>query len=233
MEESCFARVPQSRDERWRVLETAVADWFPALSASDGFSRADLLSAERRLEISLPEALCEWFRLAGKRVDIWSRQDCFLPPAELGFLSDYLVFYIENQTVVHWGIRLSDLGLVDPPVYVQSGDEDDVWIQQNPSISEFALQMFVFCIEFGWPLRWVCGFPDQQLSETIQQEFPALGFPEWSWTGSTLYGFRDIIVDVQEHGHTHVAARTDAAFRKFTGLATPGNFDIAASWEDR
>ena len=41
-----------------------------------------------------------------------------LPPGEVSVEGGVLVFYVENQSVVRWGIRLSELGVDDPPVVV-------------------------------------------------------------------------------------------------------------------
>src|SRR5690349_20206525 len=117
-----FLSLPVDRSERWHLLRSFANLWYEPLSERDGYDASDLDEAERQLGIRLPAAFREWYALAGRRPDIWSRQDHFLFPSELRVRDDTLVFYVENQAVVEWGIALSSLEEADPPVVVLGYD---------------------------------------------------------------------------------------------------------------
>jgi hypothetical protein len=101
---------------RWDRLKAFVAEWHQPLAAGDGVPEAELHATELRLGMKLPEALREWYGLAGRRMDLVAPQNQLLPPAELHFDANLLIFHVENQWNVLWGIRTRDLALPDPPV---------------------------------------------------------------------------------------------------------------------
>ena len=72
-------------------------------------------TAERTLGFAIPEALAEWYLASGKRRSVWSRQDDFLPPDQLRMHNDALIFYVENQGVVQWGIPADELNWMTLP----------------------------------------------------------------------------------------------------------------------
>src|SRR4051812_42311075 len=119
--------IPEGRAGRWDRLREFAGQWYRPLLPSDGDPASTLDDAEARLGVALPPALREWYGLAGRRDDIWSRQDAFLRPDELRVEDDRLIVYVENQAVVRWGIRIADGPFEDPPVSVSSVDEPGVW----------------------------------------------------------------------------------------------------------
>jgi hypothetical protein len=96
------------------VLRILVSQWYKPLVDGDGFAAADLDTAERSLGRRLPAALREWYELAGRRRDVWCGQDELLVPDALAIQDRVLVFYVENQGVVRWGIPEDSLTLLTP-----------------------------------------------------------------------------------------------------------------------
>src|SRR5439155_1077965 len=86
-----FESLPDRRSARWDLLRALVRDWYRPLADADGVPETDLQAAEARMSLRLPPALREWYSIAGRRQDIWSRQDTFLGPGEL---------YISGETLV-------------------------------------------------------------------------------------------------------------------------------------
>jgi hypothetical protein len=220
--------IPTGRAERWTLLREVIAQWYPPLQAHDGISETQLKCAESRLGITLPTALREWYSLAGARKDIWSRQDHLLHPDEFRKNGEVLVFMMEHQNVVEWGIRSVDLTVEDPPVYVSSVDNPKVWLKENDTVSEFALQMFAYCLKWSNKCRWWANaYVGRNLVECVASRYPRLPFPEWHWPARTrFYGLRDIIAEVEarpahDGAWLYVVTRTAAAAQSFKNLLGP------------
>lgn len=187
--------IPTTRPERWQWLREQIAEWYTPLQADDGWDEASLNQAEKRLGVKLPAALREWYQLAGKRREIWSVQDLFLSPEELGITRNndaetgdqFLSFYHENQCVVLWGIKVPDLSQEDPPVYLLDWRPDDSGNppSEAPTISEFALAMFCYQLCIAGPDRYPSGFGflDKPAVSAIRR-LPTL-FSAWNWLGNT------------------------------------------------
>jgi hypothetical protein len=202
------------------------------LKPSDGDPAVALDAAESRLGIGLPLALREWYGIAGRRGDIWSRQDTFLRPEQLRVEEDRLIFYMENQAVVRWGIRVADHQSEDPAVFVSSADEPGVWIEEDGSTSLFALQMLIYCIKWSSDNRcWANGCPTDLALGALESHYPRLPFREWYWSGPTrFYGHRDLVAEIDSgDGWLWVATRTEAAFLEFDRLMA----SVGVRWEAR
>jgi uncharacterized protein (TIGR02996 family) len=149
-----FTNLPESRPERWRLVEEFIELWYRPLQAGDGASEAELVDAEKQLGFRLPAALREWYALAGKREDVWSIQDTLLDPLALQVRQDQgaLIFLIENQCCEVWGVRAKDLGLEDPPVHRFYEPA-----RVSPALSTFAIQMLLYVVKFSGNIRALGG----------------------------------------------------------------------------
>jgi len=230
--------IPNARSARWALLRDVAAQWYPPIETDDGVPSADLDSAESRLGISFPSALREWYTLAGHRKDIWSRQDHLLPPGEFRINDDHVVFLIENQDMVEWGIRADEIGLDDPPVYLSLADDPKVWIRENDSVSEFALQMFAYCLKWSNKSRWWANaYVAPDVLKCVASNYPHLPFAEWHWPAPTrFYGLRDIIAEVEaepddDHAWLYIVTRTVAAAATFKDVVAGLNIEWNA-WSD-
>lgn len=248
---SLLQSIPTDRGARWQLLKAVIADWYPPLSDGDGFHQTAIAQAEQALGFSLPLALKEWYSLAGRRADIWSRQDELIVPNELAHYQhslskshllsaqerqscqEALVFYVENQVCQLWAIKLDVIAMADPPVVITPGD----WSITTQTVSEFALQRLVSEIKWSDPVRWIHGIAEPALLTRIQEHVPKLGLAEWwYWGRASFYGFRDIVIEVVEESASDVrifvSARTQSAFEQFQQFISADNFYCEASWED-
>ncbi|WPV65340.1 hypothetical protein [Chitinophaga sp. LS1] len=99
------------------------------------------------IEQPLPLVLKEYYLTLGKHDAVNYSHNRLLKPDQIGFSQDeYLIFYEENQGVVFWGIKQSDLALPNPPVYGNySGDEmNPDWHQECATTDGFLLLMAVY-----------------------------------------------------------------------------------------
>lgn len=128
-------------------------DFFRGCDQSNwGYSTGQIAAAETRLSVSFPKVLrqyytrfgaCPYIQDYGNNIPVpLALEDIFIPdstynapyvPKDL----DFLVFYsIVDVSAIDYGIRLSDLTLDDPPVYLcDYGDTS--WRLENPSLLNF------------------------------------------------------------------------------------------------
>ena len=228
-EPSPLQSLPAMRRDRWTLLDSLIDRWCTSSAEPPGFTLDDVRTAERSLGFSIPSALTEWYCSSGKRRSVWSRQDEFLPPDRLHVQNDALIFYVENQAVVQWGIPMDQLALDDPSVVVESVDDADQWIPQTDKLSKFAIYMFAYTLAFADGDYWVYGYAKPPLVDTIVSRFPMLDFPTTWWTQTRLFGYDDIIVAIDGTDHVHACAVSKAALAAFNALTTQDTLDMYAS----
>ncbi len=119
-----------------------------ALLPTDALAPDLIASAERRLDIVLPESLRTYYSMAGECRDFNVVHNYLVPPSELGLDDDYLVFMQENQSVVSWGFRVSDLKQADPIVW-QRNNTENVWYSEEKPLAPFLETMFEFYAHIG------------------------------------------------------------------------------------
>ena len=107
------------------------------LQPADGLSEGDIERRESALGVRLPDALRLYLRIAG-RLDKLNRshnQLCTLE--ELEIRDGYLIFMVENQAVVSWGVRAADLSQRDPEVWQALNEEPVEWFSEGMPLSYF------------------------------------------------------------------------------------------------
>lgn len=219
-----FESLPSGRDRRWELMKEFLSRWYSPLSSGDGFSEEELTAAENRLGFPLPPGLREWYVLAGRREEVWSRQDQLLPPEKCYLANGVLVFYVENQSVVRWGVPLSERGHEDPPVVVEDDESPGRWLTENASTSEFALQMLVSSAKWSRGNKcWANGGADEAAVRLIEGRYPHLAFPDWHWPAypTRLYGKEDILIETNGGGDNAwlwVWSKSEGEFREFERL---------------
>jgi hypothetical protein len=168
-----FETIPVGRRARWQLMKLIIQKWMRPLTPADGFTPEELDGLEASLGCRLPKTLREWYQLAGKAEDIWCCQDCLSPP----FLDrELLVFCFENQGIWRMGMRRSDLGRVDPPVFGWMNEafaEPGEFGQLNASLSECALQYL------AWSMKWANGNPRFACHIAREDGGPYSGYGWW------------------------------------------------------
>ncbi|MBE8726212.1 SMI1/KNR4 family protein [Flavobacterium hungaricum] len=116
-----------------------------------GFSEKEISELEKRLEITLPAKLREYYLVLGKEENINYSYNTLFKPEEITFSEDgFLLIYEENQGVVIWGIKKEDLILDNPPVYANYDTiEKSDWIIETQTIEGFLLMMAIYNGTFG------------------------------------------------------------------------------------
>lgn len=155
-----------------------------------GFSAAEIAQVEARLNVQLPEKLKDYYLTLGKNEEVNYVYNRLLnPDEEIDFSDDlYLVFYEENQNVVCWGIKESDLKLSDPPVWGNYGtDEDPDWVIEAKTTDHFFLLMAAYNGTMGGLKYNANSFSqiDGTVVAYIQQNWREV--PEISWEKQKVY----------------------------------------------
>ncbi|WP_165245155.1 hypothetical protein [Paludisphaera soli] len=242
---SPFLSIPPARAERWALLREFFDQWHPPLRPAEGDPAATLDAAAMRLGVDLPAALREWYAIAGRRADAWSRQDVFVRPDRLRIEDGRIVFYEESQAVVRWGVGVEGRQAEDPPVFVSSEDEHGEWLEESPSISLFALQRLLCDLKWSHDVRCRANGPwTDAVLTAIESHYPRLALPAYAASGpSRCYGHRDLVIGVEiERGEDclWVASRAEAPFHELQRLLKPlgmrwdsSSYDWPSGWVSR
>lgn len=213
--DALLRNVPPTREERWNTLKTFFNGWFGPLGPADGHDEPSIRAAEQRLNVRLPPSLREWYALAGKRANVWSRQDHFLSPEELRIEDKRLVIYVENQSVVNWAIPLEDISHDDPPVFVSDPQDSEDWIEESPAVSMFALSQMLLNVKFAESTRYSAnGEATRGSLIRVRRNYERLGFPDLNWPpGPTrIFGGQDLVIETNGESWIWVSGRSSATF---------------------
>ena len=143
-----FASLPLARVDRWRALERMCHDWGVPWRAADGEMRKALDRAERRLGLSLPTAMREWYEINGSGFSRWKTTDQWLTPDqfEVDAHHEMLVFRVDEVDTADRNaisaIRIDELGEDDPAVV----HVDVVLDQADPDGDAFSIHAIQQCI---------------------------------------------------------------------------------------
>lgn len=117
-------------------------------TTQNGYEENELQELEQRLNILLPKVLRSYYLSLGKNEKINLSHNRLLGPNSEVFITDdgYLVIYEENQGVVYWGIKQTDLSLDNPPVYgnYNSSGETQDWHLETDTTEDFILLMAIY-----------------------------------------------------------------------------------------
>lgn len=216
---AAMAESVRSRAGAWTLVRGFTAYWGEPLGPDDGFTDAELDTAERRLGLRLPVALREAYRLFGRRADLTSSQDVLLTPDELHVLDGALVYRAENQGCAHWGVLLDDLGREDPPTVGRldladkSQERWEPW-EERFSTAAAAMAMMEKLLE------------DHELTDFLDgAEEPPDGLRELPALGRDLRWYQgpEVLVGVAGGAWVVARARTPQALEALYG-AVPGDW---------
>ncbi|KAA8641953.1 hypothetical protein EYZ11_010229 [Aspergillus tanneri] len=207
----------RGRCETWNFIRSFTYHWVTQLEEGDGYSDADLSTAEERLGISLPAAFKEAYALFGRRSDLTRNQEYLLEPTDLYLDHGALIFRHENQGGALWGILVSDLQHPDPPVYycpiiVNNVVGDwELWLGRF-SLACVDLILFESLNDSSMPIEYHSG--DDNDLKLIEQLYTELPSPEGldSYTPFNVRWFTGTDVLLYYTGFDlHVRARTRGA----------------------
>ena len=130
-------RAKEPRVEVYRALLGKV--FGRPLGRGDALPAGRVTKAERRLGFTLPAAVRDFYRVAGRAKETCAH-NYLLDPDQLAVEGRYLVFMGENQGVVDWGLRVSTLAAADPTVWQRTNGDRPKWYSERMPFSEFMLK---------------------------------------------------------------------------------------------
>jgi hypothetical protein len=226
-----FPAAMADRAGAWDFIRGFAATWRTPLAGGDGWADADLDAAEARLGLRLPAAFREAYQLFGRRTDLTSVQETLLSPADLEVKAGALVFRVENQAVVLWGIPVTALDLDDPPVMLRMNMADksketwDAWLDRfSHACVELVLsESLVSSDELGDNRKLSRGEASK-----LKQCYTRLPLPDYPTSQTTVpavrwYAGPDIIIRDDQRWWVWVRARTAGALDQVR-TELPGNW---------
>jgi hypothetical protein len=121
----------------FEFIEWFAREWLTPLRDGDGCTAEQVAIVEKRLGLRLPASMVTFYRLLGWRIDLTRNVDRLILLQSLRVVDGALVYRMENQAVVSWGVRVADLELDDPPVVFCEGYGDGKpW---RPFLGSFSL----------------------------------------------------------------------------------------------
>lgn len=223
------------RDARsaFAFIEWFAREWLTLLQDGDGYTAEEVAAAEQRLGLRLPASLTAFYRLLGRRTDLTSNQDCLQPLDLLRVENGALVYRIENQGCSSWGIRVSDLGLADPPVVFDGYPDRRPWRPFLESFSLAAVEMVlyeaIFTGDQGCNDNCELYEADIVRLEELYERLPFPDYPAW-WQPEVSQGIRwfgglDVLLREDSRNWLWVLARNTESLTQVRN-ALPGDWQM-------
>jgi hypothetical protein len=105
----------------------------------DSLPERRLARAEKRLGMTLPAAIRDYYLVAGAAIENREHNRLFTPE-ELLVEDGRLLFMEENQAVVHWGVPLRSKRRADPEVWQRVNGDQAEWYSEQMAFSLFIVK---------------------------------------------------------------------------------------------
>jgi len=226
-----LARV-RDAESAFAFIEWFARVWLTPLRDGDGCTVDEVADAEERLGLQLPASLEAFYRLLGRRRDLTGNQDRLIALNSLTVEGGVLAYRIENQGCASWGVRVSDIGLADPPVVFCEGYRDGKpWRRFLGSFSLAAVEMVLYEAVFAG----AAGRQDnRELEETdiarLEGQYERLPLPDYpAWWQPEVpqairwFGGADVLLRVDSRTWLWVLALNSASLARVRD-ALPGEW---------
>lgn len=96
----------------------------------DGLSEPTTRRREKELGVRFPQSLRIYYRMAGNLPQLNKMHNIVYGLTDVRIEDGYLILMEENQGVVHWGFRLTDLDESDPKVWQRVNGDPPQWYSE-------------------------------------------------------------------------------------------------------
>lgn len=133
---------------------------------------------------NIPRVLKEYYIQFGDYKDLNHAQNNLVSPNKLTEISNYVIFYTENQCVAQWGISKKDLSKNNPPVYVTYDEE--TFLKESDTLSDFLTVMgfLNICLSMEYSTEEFY-FIDKNTYNKIISKYNLVG--KIDWCGTEIY----------------------------------------------
>src|SRR5262249_37596050 len=113
-----------ARSPRWRGVVSFIQNWVGPLDANQGIATHQLDAILHEKGLKLPTAIRDWYLLAAK----WNQGglNVWIPPQELTVGEGIVWILTDTEGINHWGVRVADVEVEDPPVVSYEKKNEDV-----------------------------------------------------------------------------------------------------------
>jgi len=127
-----------------------------------GMSSKLLAAAEKRLRVRIPAALRAYYLVAGNERRFNTCHNRLLAPQDWDIDKQRLIFMVENQAAIWWGVSTRNPDSEDPPVSQGIDDEPISWARECRRCSEFLGRMLHWqAVNGGFPFCGTGDAPDE------------------------------------------------------------------------
>lgn len=124
------------------------------LGEGSALAAETLNATEGRLGVRVPEALRDYYLVAGREQRFAACLHRLLPPDRWSVDQKRLIFMEENQGVCVWGVSVRNPDSADPPVSQGVEDERMIWQPEHRKCSTFlAVMLHLQAVSGGLPHR--------------------------------------------------------------------------------
>jgi hypothetical protein len=144
-------------------------------TANAGLHVDAIAAAEARLSLTLPEALKDYFTVAGNSREMLDTDFHLLGPDKLRLDGQYLVFCEENQSTAQWGINRDMLAQFPNPRVEGRATNANKWFSESSKLSAFLLAIGAWQAIHALPEKACCELPEKKLTEKIEPLLEYIG----------------------------------------------------------
>ena len=130
---------------RWDGVVSFIRNWVGPFNCDQGMAPAELDVILRAKSLDLPLAVREWYLLAANwnqgRLNVW------IHPRALTACDGMISILTDTEGWHHWGVRVADLEVEDPPVVSLEGGANEI---KFPSFSKLVAAMTVNDVIFDY-----------------------------------------------------------------------------------
>jgi len=162
------------------LLQVIVQTAFPGSTLKPGCSIDQIAAAEGRLELTLPEALKDYFTVCGHSREMMDENFHLMTPEKLRVERDHLIFCEENQGLALYGIPLEELGKLaetSNPSVDMNPTAGTKWFCESSSLSAYLLGLGAWQALLSVPEKARSEFPRKEL-KTLKAFFEPVGTPD-------------------------------------------------------
>lgn len=201
-----------------------------AIGEGLGCSEKEIQAAVDKYQ-ALPQVLCDFYRQLG-REGFNQVQDSLCLPEDLFTVGeDYLCFYTENQGVVYWCIKLSDLQADNPPVYCTYDSQE--FLLETDHLEDFLIAISflqsVFALPFSSEAFYWLTAEELQL---LKQHFQTKNYSISQWLDVAFLGNHDdeilvlYAIDEEDGIQLAYASSSQEHFEAINQFVNEHNFEV-------
>ena len=130
---------------RWCGVVSFIRNWVGPFDSHQGMDPEEFGEILRAKRLNLPAAVREWYLLAANwdqgGLNVWIR------PQALTACDGMVWILTDTEGINHWGVRVAELDIEDPPVFSLETNPDEV---DFPSFTMFVAAMIVGDVIFDY-----------------------------------------------------------------------------------